>query len=289
MEIAYEIEALANYHCACGENPLWDDTRRLVYWTDIPNGRLFRYDVASRRHEPFYAGDPVGGFTLQRDGSLLLFQANRFSRLREDGAEETLVTDIDPEMERFNDVIADPAGRVYAGTFHSDPRKGGLYRVDVDGNVTCLFKGTGCSNGMGFSPDRSVFYWTCSTTRRIFRFTYDQGSGELSDREALVTLGEGEGTVDGMTVDATGDIWSAIWDGYGVRRYSPDGTLLGTIRMPVAKVSSVIFGGDALDEMYVTTAGGDPGAETADGTLYRIRAGVRGLPEFRSAVMLDSQ
>lgn len=284
MKKEYVLEPLANYHCQCGENPLWDDRERVVYWTDIPAGKLFRYHVDDGRHEQFYTGRPVGGFTLQEDRSLLLFSDNCIRLLLPDGREQTVAEGIDDDMTRFNDVIADPAGRVLAGTMGRTKESGGLYRVDTDGTVTCLFKGTGISNGMGFSPDRKRFYWTCSTTRRIFRFDYDQDSGELAGREVFLALEAEEKTPDGMTVDSEGNVWSARWDGYGIFKYSPEGEPIGKIEFPVAKVSSAIFGGDGLDELYVTTAGGSEGADTADGTLYRVKVDARGLPEFRSRV-----
>ncbi len=279
-------EPIANFHCACGENPLWDPERGLIYWTDIPNGRLFRYSLETGESEPFYEGDVTGGFTLQADGSLLLFQVKRITRLA-DGREEPLMEGIDGAEDRFNDVIADPRGRVYAGTFCSNHERGGLFRVDPDGTITCLFRGTGCSNGMGFSPDRKWFYWTCSTSRQIFRFDYNEDTGELSNRELFVRLADDEeGTVDGMTVDVEGNVWSAIWDGYGVRKYGPDGRYLGIVPFPVAKTSSALFGGPGLGQLYVTTAGGSLESGTEDGTLYRVDVGVKGMPEFRSRVLL---
>jgi len=284
MKNEYVLEPLANYHCQCGENPLWDDRERVVYWTDIPAGKLFRYHVDDGRHEQFYTGRPVGGFTLQEDGSLLLFSDNCIRLLLPDGREQIVAEGIDDDMTRFNDVIADPAGRVFAGTMGRTKESGGLYRVDTDGTVACMFKGTGISNGVGFSPDRKRFYWTCSTTRRIFRFDYDQDSGELTGREVFLALEAEEKTPDGMTVDSEGNVWSARWDGYGIFKYSPAGEPIGKIELPVAKVSSVIFGGDGLDEFYVTTAGGSEGADTPDGTLYRVKVDARGLPEFRSRV-----
>lgn len=277
-------EPLVNYHCTTGENPLWDDRRQVVYWTDIPTGRLFRYDVRTGQHQQIYSGEQVGGFTLQRDGSLLLFQVNRVSIMQADGSTREIIADIDEDMIRFNDVIADPRGRVYAGTIGKDNERGGVYRVDTDGTVTNLFKGTGCSNGMGFSPDRKHFYWTCTTTRRIFQFDYHPDTGDLTNRKELVRIGENEGFPDGLTVDATGAIWSARWDGFAIWRYTPSGRPIDTIRFPVAKVSSMIFGGTALDELYVTTAGGSADTESPDGTLYRVKVNARGLPEFRSDV-----
>lgn len=283
---AFVVEPLANYHCGCGENPLWDERRGLVYWTDIVGGRLFRYDPASGHHEKFYQGDRVGGFTLQEDGTLLLFQVDKFSRLHPDGRVELLKQGIDDGMSGFNDVIADPRGRVFAGTEGKSEQSGGLYRVDPDGRVTHLFYGTGCSNGMAFTRDHKHMFWTCSTTRKIFKFDYDIESGVLSNRRLWADVPAEEGIPDGMTMDTDGFIWSARWDGYALVKHAPSGEVIERIRFPVAKVSSVIFGGAEMNEMYVTTAGGKEGSDTADGTLYRVKTTSRGAPEFRSRVLI---
>jgi len=283
MNKQYKLQSIANYHCKTGENPLWDHQRQLLYWTDIPNGRLFRYDAKTGKHKQIYSGEPVGGFTLQTDGTLLLFQVNKFSLLQPDGKVQTLISDIDSDMVRFNDVIADPRGRVFAGTI-GKKNKGGLYYIDLDGKITNLFKGTGCSNGMGFSPDLRYFYWTCTSTRRIFQFNYHRDTGQLTDRKVLITIPEGQGFPDGLTIDTEGNIWSARWDGHGIYKYSPDGKQIGKIEFPVAKVSSAIFGGPKLDELYVTTAGGSDDAKTPDGTLYRVKVKAKGKPEFRSNI-----
>ena len=104
-------EPIANFHCACGENPLWDPERGLIYWTDIPNGRLFRYSLETGESEPFYEGDVTGGFTLQADGSLLLFQVKRITRLA-DGREEPLMEGIDGAEDRFNEHCRPQGARV---------------------------------------------------------------------------------------------------------------------------------------------------------------------------------
>jgi len=284
----YQLEPLVNAHCETGENPYWDSNRQLLLWTDIPQGRLYRFDARSTQWGEFYQGPEVGGFTLQVDGSLLLFRANEICRFPWGGEVETLVTGIDPATGRFNDVIADPAGRVFAGTMGlGDKPSGGLYRVDLDGSVTRLVTGTGCSNGMGFSPDLRQFYWTDTTARTIFIFDYDLESGDISNRREFLKLPEEFGLPDGLTIDTAGCIWLACWDGYAIRKYSPDGKPVDVIEFPVAKVSSATFGGADLKELYVTTAGGSADSATADGTLYRVRVAAQGRPEFRSRVLLD--
>jgi D-xylonolactonase len=277
------VEAVVNRHCTLGENPLWNERDRALYWTDIDAGRLYRYFPESGRHECFHSGEVVGGFTFQDDDTLLLFEKNRIARLWPDGRREVLRDGIDGGMNRFNDVMADPEGRVYAGTIGKDA---GLFLVERDLSIQLLFRGTTCSNGMGFTPDLQQMYWTCSTRRKIFRYDYDRTSGALTNEVEFYAAKEGEGTPDGMTVDSDGNVWTTRWDGFAMFQLSPAGEVLQKIDVPVAKVSSVAFGGDALDEAYLTTAGGRDGSDTADGTLYRVRGLGKGKAEFRSKVGL---
>lgn len=279
-------KVLINERCELGENPLWNPDNGCLYWEDITGGRIHRYELATGRHEVIYRGECVGGFTLQANGDLLLFRISDLALLHPDGQVQVLQTFADEGMRRFNDVIADPEGRVFAGTIGRTPESGGLFRVDPDGSVTLLFRGTGCSNGMGFSPDLKMFYWTCSTRRTIFQLPYDRATGRLGDQAVFHAAAEGEGIPDGMTVDRDGHVWSARWDGYALVHHGRDGTVLDAIRFPVAKVSSVCFGGPNLDQLFLTTAGGKPGADTPDGAVYQMAAGTTGPVEFRSRILL---
>jgi len=275
---------LVNEHCKTGENPVWDAERECVYWTDIPNGKLFRYDLATRKHEQIYSGPPVGGFTLQADGGLLLFRVSDIAVLPWRGEARTLIEVRDETMERFNDVIADQEGRVFAGTIGVNCESGGLYRIDQDGSITKLFHGTGCANGSGFSPDLRLFYWTDSTSKRIFRFNYDRATGVLSNRTLVHQADSAGATPDGLTVDAEGNLWSAIWGGGCVIKHAPDGAPIEKFSLPVRTVSSVCFGGRDLDTMFVTTAEGTSDSDTCDGALFQIEGPFLGLPEFRSRI-----
>lgn len=277
------VEPIVNYHCTLGENPLWNERDQALYWADIDNGKLYRYYPATGKHECFYSGEVVGGFTFQQDDSLLLFEKNRIARLLPDGRREVLRENIDSGMSRFNDVMADPEGRVYAGTIGKDAA---LFLVERDGSVKLLFRGTTCSNGMGFTPDLKQMYWTCTTRRTIFRYDYDRKTGALTGETAFHVAKPGEGAPDGMTVDTDGNVWTTRWDGYSLLELSPAGEIKQKIEFPVAKVSSVAFGGKDLDEAYLTTAGGKAGTDTADGTLYRVRGLAKGRQEFRSRVCL---
>jgi hypothetical protein len=144
------LEAVANYHCKVGENPLWNEREGRLYWADIETGRLFRADHVGGKHECFYrSSDLIGGFSFQADESLLLFEVDRIGVLSKAGEYRALLQGIDSNMVRFNDVIADPEGRVFAGTIGKNAEVGGLFRVELDGRVELLWRGTGCANGMG--------------------------------------------------------------------------------------------------------------------------------------------
>lgn len=282
-------EVIADYACEIGEGPMWHPIERKVYWLDIPKGRIFRYDPASGAHEQCYEGEVVGGFTVQADGALLLFMAKGAVKIWNGTALTTVLDEIPEERDsRFNDVIADPAGRVFCGTMATEDRLGRFYRLDTDGKVTKLLEGIGCSNGMGFTADRKRMYYTDSIKREIYLFDYDEATGEISNQRVLIRTSEaeGEGIPDGMTVDAEGHLWCARWDGSCLVRYTPEGTEECRVAFPAPKVSSVTFGGDDYTDMYVTTAGGNL-KETdgeAAGALFRVNVGIRGVPEFFSRV-----
>lgn len=282
-------EIIADYACVVGEGPLWHPMEQRLYWVDIPTGRMFRYDPASQTHEHFYAGEIVGGFTVQADGALLLFMAKGAVKIWRQGELTTIIDEIPEERDsRFNDVIADPEGRVFCGTMATAERLGCLYRLDTDGRLTRILEGIGCSNGMGFTPDLRQMYYTDSPKRELYLFDYDRKTGEITNQHVFVRTAEGEGVPDGMTVDAEGYVWSARWDGSCLVRYSPDGEEERRLMFPAKKVSSVTFGGEEYADMYVTTAGGDTKEVDgpAAGALFRINLGIKGVPEFLSKVCL---
>jgi sugar lactone lactonase YvrE len=285
-------ELVVDYQCLIGENPLWHPLERRVYWTDISSGRLFRYDPVTGYHEQCYSGIPVGGFTIQADGALLLFMEHGAIAKWKDGQMDYVVEALPREMDgRFNDVIADPAGRVFCGTVSSrvGARPGRLYRLDTDGTLHQVLGNVMISNGMGFTPNRQSMYYTDSALRTIYILDYDEKTGALTNRRVWLQIPEGAGVPDGMTVDAEGYIWSARWDGGALYRYSPEGAEKKRIEFPARKVSSVIFGGDDLRDIYITTALAENTKSEEGmgaGALFRLRQSIRGLPEFFSRIML---
>ena len=284
------IEPIADYACETGEGPLWHPDENRLYWVDIPPGKLYRYDPVSGEHGlVFDAGEAIGGFTVQEDGALLLFMARgRIALWREGREPANLVDEIPAERRgRFNDVIADPAGRVFCGTMPRGGSFGVLYRLDTDGSLSVALEDAGVSNGMGFTSDQKTFYHSDSRRRTITRFDYDVESGAIGNPETVVHEGaQSSGSPDGMTVDAANCIWSARWDGHALVHHMPDGREVQRLRFPVPKVSSATFGGSDYTDIYVTTAGGHIRETDGPhaGALFRLRLGVKGKPPFRSRI-----
>jgi len=299
-----DVELVAQVGCACGENPLWHPGHQRLYWTDIPSGRLFWYDPATGKHKQCYKGPQVGGFTIDADGLLVLFR-ERGNIVRYDPGQQAVVATVIEEVEaekhtRWNDVMADPTGRVYGGTMGPKDRTGRWYRIDTDGTLTVLMEGLGVPNGMGFSPDGTHLYFTHTSDNVIYRFDYDPATGELTDRAEVVKDPDQQGGhPDGMIVDAEGRLWSASFGGHGLYQYSASGSGVGHVPIPTAKITSLTLApaADKLDgplvDAYVTSAGGDPehpgGGDDPDaGGLFRVRLGVEGQKEFRSRIRVGA-
>ncbi len=290
-------QLLVDLPCKTGEGPLWHEDEQKVYWVDIPACKLYRCRADGTEFEQFETGAQVGGLTFQADGSLLLFMSRGAVKVWQDGCfRRTVLEEVEGETDsRFNDVIADPVGRVYCGTMSSRSHGGRFYRLDPDGSITLLRENMKTPNGMGFSPDRRYFYQSDSGACEISRFSYDQATGALRDREVIfsTTADDPRGRPDGMTVDSEGFLWSARWDGGRVVRHDPDGEPIDEILFPAArKVSSLTFGGSDWRTAFCTTAGGagrDQGEGELAGSLFRCDSmPTAGRPEFRSRIGIGS-
>ena len=281
-----DVTMVADYACHTGEGPLWHASSGLLYWLDIPPGKVYRYDPATGEHALAVQRDePVGALTIEADAALLLWQAEgRVFRWDGHNADAVLPGLSRHAGHRFNDAIADPEGRVFAGMMdgrrHSNDV---LYRFDPGGAMTLIAEGVGRTNGLGFSPDLAWLYYADTHRGTIGRFCYDRLTGLVEDRRTLMTL-DGPGRPDGLTVDAEGDLWIAMWGGGCVLRCTPQGRVVARIDVPTPNVSCVAFGGPDLDQLYITTAGGHEkeklGREA--GALFMTTPGVHGRAEFRS-------
>jgi D-xylonolactonase len=276
------IEMIADYACQTGENPLWHCEEQRLYWTDIPTGRLFCFDPETNASTQIYTGRPVGGFTFHAEGGLLLFMdQGTIAWWRNGELTECLEAILAERSSRFNDVIADPVGRVFCGTMSTPDSAGRLYRLDTNGELRVLLEGIGCSNGMAFTRDARTFFYTDSFAGTIYRFDYDIADGSIGNPTVFASFPASTGLPDGITVDAEDRVWCAFWDGAAIARLDAQGKIADWIAMPAAKITSLTFGGDGLDALYITSAGGDQ--KTSEGAhagaVFRMSAPVTGRAE----------
>jgi sugar lactone lactonase YvrE len=272
-----------------GEGARWDARRDELLRVDISAGRVFRDRVANDGAlvpvRSYQVTGTVGAIApVEGDEGWLLAAGRGFVHLSPDGSLR-LLAEVAPSGTRLNDGACDPQGRFWAGTLADDYRAGGgaLYRLDRNGRTELMLDGLTISNGLGWSPDGGTMYLADSGTRVVYMFTFDAEQGTISDGRALITVAEDVGAPDGLTVDADGDLWVAIWGGGRVHRYSPDGVLQEALHVPVMQSTSCAFAGPGLNRLYITTAtkgwsDEQRRAEPGAGLVYRFDTDAAGRP-----------
>jgi sugar lactone lactonase YvrE len=182
----------------------------------------------------------------------------------------------------MNDGACDARGRFWAGTMRVDGKgaEGALYRLGPDRSVARMLDGVGISNGIAWSSDETRMYYVDTPTRGVDVFDFDAEHGTVSNRRRVVEFDGADGEPDGMILDEEDCLWVALWGGWAVRRYSPDGELLGVLDVAVGRVTKCAFGGPELDDLFVTTASPETpdSAQPHAGGVFRARVGVKGRP-----------
>jgi sugar lactone lactonase YvrE len=272
-----------------GEGARWDARRDELLVVDILAGRVYRGRVADDGGlslvRAYQVPGTVGAIApVQGDEGWLLAAGRGFVHLSPDGSLRRLA-EVAPARTRMNDAACDPQGRFWAGTLADDHHAGGgaLYRFDRDGRTELMLDGLTISNGLGWSPDGGTMYLVDSGPRVVHAFAFDGERGTISAGRVLVTVPEEVGAPDGMTVDAAGDLWVAVYGGGRVNRYSPDGLLRQALTVPAKQSTSCAFAGAGLNRLYVTTAteawsDEQRRAEPAAGLIYRLDTNAAGRP-----------
>jgi sugar lactone lactonase YvrE len=284
---AAAVELVLDARADLGEGPRWDAARQRLLWVDIMRGRVHAFTPSTGACRNVAVGQPVGALAGGRDGRLVLAVAGGFARLDLDSQkfEMQAAVEADRPQNRMNDGACDGAGRFWAGTMALDegPGAGALYRLDPDLTVHTMLTGVSISNGLDWSLDGRRMYYVDSPTRRIDVFDFELATGSIANRRTFVEVPADAGVPDGLTVDAAGFVWLALWGGAALRRYAPDGTLERVVPLPVTHPTSCAFGGAGLDELYVTSArrpltGEEKARQPQAGGVLRLRPGVAGRP-----------
>ena len=282
-----EIACVADVKAVLGEGPVWVAAEEALYWTDIEGRLVYRRAFADGDLDQWTVPIRIGSLAPCKSGGFVagtdqgLFFADPGRRLFNPIAnpEEDLPTN------RFNDGKVDRAGRFWAGTMDGTEKaaQGSLYRLDPDLGLTRVDEGYRVTNGPAFSPDGRTMYHNDSGRQVTYAFDLDE-AGNASNRRDFASFGKGDGYPDGMTVDCEGCLWIAFWDGWCLRRLSPEGDLLEVLQVPIARPTSCAFGGPKLDHLFITSASrdlteADLAGQPQAGNLFMTKPGAKGLPE----------
>ncbi|MBK1835490.1 SMP-30/gluconolactonase/LRE family protein [Roseibacillus ishigakijimensis] len=277
-----EISLAGEYRSQWGEGPIW--WQGALYYVDIEGHRVVRFDPESGEEKIFEVGERVGTVVPRSRGGLVIAGDTGFHLLSEETGEHKAI--VDPEAEkvdnRFNDGKCSPDGRFFAGTISTVKKEGdaSLYELDGELSVREVFGGVTNSNGLAWSPDNRRVYYIDTPRREIWGFDYDTHTGEWSNREVVVDTKKYDFSPDGMVMDAEGKIWVAFCHGGMVVRYDPrTGEELQRLDFPCVETTACTWGGENLDELYVTTGIHKSKEEEHAGRLFVVRGlGVKGLP-----------
>lgn len=265
------------YH---GEGPVWSSRWGGLRWVDMLAGDVLSLGddgAVERRH----VGRVAAALRPRRAGGAVIGVERGFALEGVDrGLTQLEELWSDPGV-RMNDGGCDPDGRFYCGSMAYDqrPGAGAVYRLDPDGSVRMVLEDVTISNGLEWSPDGSLAYYNDTATRRIDVFDYARETG-LTARRPFAQIPSEAGGPDGLTVDADGGVWVALYGAGAVRRYTATGVLDEVVEVAARKVTACAFGGPRLDELFVTTSREDlePGDDPLAGSLFRADVGIAGMP-----------
>ena len=284
-----DVEHYLSIQNELGETPIWVPEEKSLYWVDFIRNTIFRIDLETSKQESFQPDMPVRGLCRRgADGWLVITDAGlAFWDSKSNQCELIIDPYKDQPNLELNDGVIDRQGRLLVGSFNSadpDAPDGSLYRLDTDCSLHKVDKNIALSNGIALSPDGKTVYASEMSANRINAYDYDISTGTLANRRVFVALPEDAGKPDGLTVDSQGFLWAAHWGGWRVARYDPAGKLEREIRLPVELVTCMGFGGENLDELYITTAWYDLSdrqrqAQPLAGDLFRVQTDIKGIVE----------
>jgi sugar lactone lactonase YvrE len=287
------IERVTTGRLGLGEGAVWDDADKALYFLDIYGHKVLRFDPASGGTQSWATPGHVGALALREGGGAVLAMTDSLFALDFVSGETTKLAGpafSNPRV-TINDGAADRAGRFVFGGCSAgmeDPQPiGGLYVLDSDGKIAELDHGTCQSNSHCFAPDGKTLYAADSFVKTLYAYDYDPVTGRAANKRVFALTEDLGGVPDGSAVDADGVVWVSVFQAGKIAAYRPDGSLERVIDMPVKLISSVAWGGEALDQLYVTTI--DPSqfgwpAEEGSGYVYVVEGlGTRGVPEGRYA------
>lgn len=270
-----------------GEGSIWHPKENKLYWIDIEGKALHIYDPATKQDKSFDVGSRIGTVVPVKNGGALVALQNGIHFMDTKTGKLTFINNPLPDPNiRFNDGKCDPSGRFWVGSMAMDSRRKGavLYRMDKDKTIHTMLDSVIISNGIVWTADKKTMYYNDTPTGTVQGFDYDDKTGEITNRRVVVKIPRGGGGPDGMTIDADGNLWVALWGSGTVGKFDPKtGELLQKVIVPAQNVTSCAFGGKDLKTLYITTARVGVNEDKLkefpfSGGLFSVKPGVRGVP-----------
>ena len=285
-------EVVSGIKCELGEGPLWDASKNQISWVDILNGNIHEWSPLSEISNTISVGQMIGAMAVCDDGNYIAALKDGFGFVNRKTGNIDMITNPEEDLpeNRFNDGKCDPAGRFWAGTMpiSEDKASGSLYMLV--GVKDCIKKETdiSISNGLAWSLDHKVLYYIDTPTLKVVGYDYENENGNITNKRTIINIPKEEGFPDGMTIDKEGMLWIAHWGGWQITRWDPKtGKKLLAFKLPVSNVTSCTFGGESMEDIYITSARkGLSKEELAKqplaGSLFVIReSGIKGLQANR--------
>ncbi|WP_276091476.1 SMP-30/gluconolactonase/LRE family protein [Pedobacter sp. JY14-1] len=285
---------LYSSHCILGEAPVWHQERESCFWADIETGILYEYVFKNKDVNIFQPGHKVSLIIPSGKEELILGMQGGVARYRLSDGHLSWISQLDTDWTSFrcNDGGADIHGRIWVSTTELDhkPGAGSIFCLDRESGLRTQVTDISIPNGIVWSPDNRKIYYTDSVKNEVYALDTDPLTGNIISRDTVIQIPDEKGLPDGMAVDSEGFIWIALWNGYGLGRFSPEnGKMNDFIAIPAPNVTSCCFVGSDLNQLVITTARKGMSAEMLamypeSGNIFITETKIKGIPTYKASI-----
>ena len=283
-----KVELVCEIPSKLGEGAIWNYKTSELYWVDIEGEKLHVFDTETKMNKTLEMPCKIGTVVpcIEESKAVVALEDGIYIvNLKTN--ELKLLSDIESDMleNRFNDGKCDPNGNLWVGSIYMPQSKpeASLYKVQTDGKVEKMLGNITISNGIVWTKDGKTMYYIDTPTQKIKAYDFDLEKSTISNERVVVEVAKKDGFPDGMAIDENDMLWVGMWNGNAVAQFNPKtGKLIQKIQVPAHNVTSCAFGGENLDELYITTASVDMTEDEKReypfaGSLFRIKLDVKGV------------
>ena len=295
----YDVELAHKIESKLGEGAIWNYKTSELYWVDIEGKQLNVLDVKNNKNSSIAMPCRIGTVVpCKEKGKAIVALEDGIYIVDVKTGELSILSDVESDIEinRFNDGKCDPNGNFWVGSMHLEQSRpvASLYKINARGESNKMLDNITISNGIVWSKDHKTMYYIDTPTAKIRAFDYDVKSSTISNERTVVEVDQKDGFPDGMAIDENDMLWVGMWNGNAVAQFNPKtGKLEQKIHVPAHNVTSCAFGGENLDELYITTASVDMTEEEKKqfplaGSVFKVKMNVKGMksPFFKNSNQL---